>query len=253
MCYQRTLPKFYLHSECRQFNLGWKLSLVIKGFASSTLLDSYTSERLPVIASMLDKTTSLMAKTFTSSINDADSAFKRGHEMAQLGVNYRGSEVIVDDSPQAQDPNEAIDPYRSGEDGQVRAGDRAPDAPELLDVDGKTHFMFDLFKTTYHIILVFSSSPELIQKVFDAVRSRHSLFKKVVVLPKGTKLGQLGSWENVDYDVLEDSQGHAYVGYNIEGKGLPVIIIRPDGWIGATVANEEGVQRYLKLVFTADA
>jgi len=114
-------------------NLGWKLALVMKGLASPTLLDSYTAERLSVIASMLEKTKLLANHTFTSSgdMSKMEAAFTRGHELFQLGVNYRGSKVIVDESPQATE-DEVIDSYRSGEDGQVRAGDRAPDAPDLL-------------------------------------------------------------------------------------------------------------------------
>jgi len=230
-------------------NLGWKLALAFKGLASPQLLDSYTTERLPVIASMLEKTKLLATQTFGSSTDPSslDTALKRGHELLQLGVNYRGSKVIVDDSPQAI-TEEVIDPYRSGEDGQVRAGDRAPDAPDLFDSDGRKFCIYDLLKTTHHTLLLFSSDPNLIRNALDAVKDRGELIKKVVVLPKESKPDELGPVEDADH-ILGDSKGHAYEGYNVYGKALPIVIIRPDGWIGATVANEEGLQRYLKAVF----
>jgi len=230
-------------------NLGWKLALVTKGLASPTLLDSYTAERLPVIASMLEKTKLLANHTFSSSgdVSKMEAAFKRGHELFQLGVNYRGSKVIVDDSPQATE-DEVIDPYRSGEDGQVRAGDRAPDAPDLVDSEGHAFCIYDLFKTTHHTLLLFSSDLKLVQSALNVVKDKDTLFKKVVILPKGSKAEQYGLIDGVDH-VLEDSHGHAYEGYNISSKDLPVVVVRPDGWIGATVACEEGLQRYLRAVF----
>jgi 2-polyprenyl-6-methoxyphenol hydroxylase-like FAD-dependent oxidoreductase len=64
-----------------QFNLGWKLSLVLKGRSSPKLLDSYNAERLPVITEMLGRTTELLNKTTagTGAGKDADvSAWRRG-------------------------------------------------------------------------------------------------------------------------------------------------------------------------------
>jgi hypothetical protein len=232
-------------------NLGWKLAQVLKGLSPSTLLDTYNDERLPVIASMLEMTTTLLSKTFSNNTTDIEASVKRGGELFQLGVNYRGSKAIVDDSPQAKDPNEVVDPYRSGEDGQVRAGDRAPDAPELVDSQGISYHIFDLFKTIHHTLLIFSSSSSLIQNTLDVVQELappSAQFKNVVVLPKGTEFSEVGSVNGVDL-VLKDSGGHGYAGYNIESKQLPVVIVRPDGWIGATVADEMGAKTYIETVF----
>ncbi len=47
-------------------NLAWKLALVQKGLAPQSLvLESYTKERLPVIAAMVSKTTH-SSTTFTN-------------------------------------------------------------------------------------------------------------------------------------------------------------------------------------------
>lgn len=44
-------------------NLAWKLSLVLRGLASPTLLSTYNEERLPVITQMLHATTQLYTHT----------------------------------------------------------------------------------------------------------------------------------------------------------------------------------------------
>lgn len=236
-------------------NLGWKLALVLKSLASPTLLDSYNDERLPVIASMLNKTTLLHNKTFTPA-SDPTTAFRRGHELHQLGVNYRSSGILVDETSNPEGTQLTTDPYRDGEDGQVRAGDRAPDAPGLVDLrtKDKSRNVFDFFKTTHHTIFVFSPSQELSSKCFSNLDAffpseKRFLLQKVVVIPKGSsarfEAGGLGS----EVTVMEDAEGHAYAGYNIEAKDLPVVIVRPDGWIGATVRDERGVQEYLERIF----
>ncbi|KAF8868701.1 FAD binding domain-containing protein [Mucidula mucida] len=53
------------------FNLGWKLGLVHKGLAPPRLLDSYSLERAPVVAAMLDKTTELTKSAFALRPGDA--------------------------------------------------------------------------------------------------------------------------------------------------------------------------------------
>ncbi|KAJ7106977.1 FAD binding domain-containing protein, partial [Mycena epipterygia] len=70
-------------------NLGWKLALVANACAPSTLLDSYSAERLPVIAEMLQLTTALHEKTTAQldTSKDDDGAWKRGGALSMLGVN----------------------------------------------------------------------------------------------------------------------------------------------------------------------
>ncbi|KAJ3515495.1 hypothetical protein NLJ89_g1721 [Agrocybe chaxingu] len=54
------------------FNLGWKLALVAKQLAPPSLLDTYSEERLPVVAEMLNITTSLLKKTIKNFNDEAD-------------------------------------------------------------------------------------------------------------------------------------------------------------------------------------
>lgn len=68
-----------------QFNLGWKLALVLKGVSPLSLLDTYTEERLPVIAAMLQKSTLLLKRGMARSRGDG-SNWVRGKAIKQLGV-----------------------------------------------------------------------------------------------------------------------------------------------------------------------
>ncbi|KAF8996467.1 FAD-binding monooxygenase, partial [Hymenopellis radicata] len=96
-------------------NLGWKLALVAAHKASPALLDSYNDERLPVIATMLRLTTALLDRTIHPEEPGDLRGLTREFALRQFGVNYRKSPII-----------EAYDPYRSGDNGEARAGDRAP-------------------------------------------------------------------------------------------------------------------------------
>jgi len=51
------------------------------------------------------------------------------------------------------------------------------------------------------------------------VKDKGTLFKKVVILPKGSKAEQHPLLDGVDH-VLEDSHGNAYEGYNIYNKAI---------------------------------
>ncbi|EEB89480.1 hypothetical protein MPER_12415, partial [Moniliophthora perniciosa FA553] len=161
-------------------NLGWKLALVEKGLAPHSLLDTYTAERLPVIASMLGKTTELLNNTYKS--ETANSGLGRPFELRQFGTNYRGSSIVLDEKNVLS--TEGVDPYRSGLDGILRAGDRAPDAPQLMSiVDREDTSLFEIFKVSYHTILVFplkSSSNSFVEEVAVAATSYPEV-KTVVV------------------------------------------------------------------------
>jgi 2-polyprenyl-6-methoxyphenol hydroxylase-like FAD-dependent oxidoreductase len=105
------------------YNIGWKLGAVLNG-AKASLLDSYEEERLPIAASLLGISTRLHQQTFK------DREFRRGAEVLQLGLNYRGSSLSRQDDPPPT---------------PLQAGDRAPDAP-LLDRDGNPVRLFDIFR-----------------------------------------------------------------------------------------------------------
>ncbi|MEU4624384.1 FAD-dependent monooxygenase [Actinoplanes sp. NPDC023801] len=88
------------------YNLGWKLAT-----GSSTILDTYEEERLPVAAAVLGISTRLHRR---HADGEEDAMRRDDPVLRQLSLNYRGTTLAAEHRPQP---------------GAVRAGDRAPDAP----------------------------------------------------------------------------------------------------------------------------
>ncbi|KAJ3881576.1 FAD binding domain-containing protein [Lentinula edodes] len=217
------------------FNLAWKLALVQKRLAPHSLLDSYSHERLPVIASMLNKTTELLLKEFSA--KKRQDIF-RGYELRQLGINYRGTPLVSDEK--YTDKDESIDPYRSGDDSTVRAGDRAPDAPFLAQLDvsetASTVSLFDLLNTTQHSALLFpgSTGQNFVDEVLGTLREYPSnLLKSVLILPRNSSAPS----STMSVTTFVDTEGYAYSGYDVAHDTPTVFIVRPDGYIGALVTS----------------
>ncbi|HWD02682.1 MAG TPA: FAD-dependent monooxygenase [Amycolatopsis sp.] len=161
------------------YNLGWKLAS-----GSSELLDSYEPERRAVAARVLGVSTALLEK-YTDGDEDAH---HRGAETKQLDIGYRGG------------------PLAPPSDGPLRAGDRAPDAP-LIDGNGKTVRLFDLFRGPHATELVFGSG--VASGEFPAYR----------VLPAGSVLsGSVPSGGSSSSGLSVSSVGSSSVG-SLVGSG----------------------------------
>ncbi|KAK0239289.1 FAD binding domain-containing protein [Armillaria nabsnona] len=220
-------------------NLAWKLTLVDRGLAAPTLLDTYSQERIPVIAAMLDKTTDLHNKTFSGGAASSE-GWRRGPELYQFGVNYRGSPIVIDE----EGTPESVDPYRSGEGGPLRAGDRAPDAPGLVSSQGEKTSLFDIFHTSYHTVLIFAGADLEIKAILDLLKVYPAgAVKSVVILHQNAAPAVDGSPPDF---VLADGDGYARKHYN-DRDGI--VVVRPDGMIGALVGGVDGLKRYFKGIF----
>ncbi|KAJ7198915.1 FAD binding domain-containing protein [Mycena haematopus] len=230
------------------FNLAWKLALVVQNHAPLALLDSYNQERLPVIAEMLGKTTDLLDRTVgASSIAGDISHWDRGGPLLMLGINYRWSSFVVDEQDGVKMPNDPYGVHICG----LRAGDRAPDAPDLKGIHNQTSVrLFDIFGFSHHTILVLSDVPERRNLLLDQLlRYPQGSVRCAVILVSGAAACE-ASIQGPDSEnmILEDTKGHAYATYHFEGK-CDIVIVRPDGVIGAVVRSTEGVQRYFAQIF----
>ncbi|KAE9397955.1 hypothetical protein BT96DRAFT_976643 [Gymnopus androsaceus JB14] len=231
-------------------NLAWKLALVEKNLAPKSILESYTAERVPVIAAMLEKTTELFKKTFKPASHEVMAeGWKRGYELRMFGVNYRNSPIVVDERYQYTE-EDTVDPYRSGDDGTIRAGDRAPEAPQLAQLSpvAQTTTLFDIFNLTHHTVLIFAHPGEETEAIIH--RAHHKLPKELVkivlVLPQSSS-ASISSAADI---VAVDTEGFAYKHYKIEDDKLPTfVIVRPDGFIGGLVHGAEGLREYFNRVF----
>ena len=242
--------------------------MAIKGLATPALLDSFEVERMPVIADMLKITTDLfhhifntdtqrkieLAKEAEAGAEDAlsearERGWLRGGKLFQLDLNYRWSTVVLDE--RFENAESAKDAYGvPGHD--VRAGDRAPDAPALLAAppkgDGALTRLFDIFKPSTHTVLLFASG-NLEVKPFLAVLAAlpSDLFNVLAIVPAGIQVQ--GSLDGIDA-ILEDTEGFARDGYGLKDGSVPTaVLVRPDGMIGAFAVSGGGLEKYLSAVF----
>ncbi|EGN99583.1 hypothetical protein SERLA73DRAFT_72393 [Serpula lacrymans var. lacrymans S7.3] len=230
------------------FNLAWKISLVQKGLSPDSLLDSYTGERLPVIAEMINIATALFNKSTTANSSNAEEAFERNERLYMLGVNYRSSPIVLDEVVPPSDAR-PVDAYGLIRDGSLQAGDRAPDAPGLLDVKGAGNVrLFDIFRPHLHTVLVFTSDASKAARIISELRRyEQSVLRSVIVLPAGSSTQTDSAAADI---VLEDKEGYAYKHYLV-GDETRVVVVRPDGVAGAIVHGAEGMVRYFDKVFVS--
>jgi len=248
------------------FNLGWKLALVHRNLAPSSLLNTYSEERIPVIREMLDCTTKLLKRTFTDQSNDP---WNRTGRLLQLGINYRWSSLVLDERKQAEDDefsdfdfgdaNEEpemqptdVDAYGGRADGIIRAGDRAPDASGLVNISmlpksrALTQQMFSLFGPSHHTVLNFAPAHGQCPALFRTLKKCPlNTVRSALVVHRGHSVPAVCQGAHA---VFEDRDGHAYGGYGILDN-WGVVVVRPDGVIGAIVRGAEGLQRYFRGVF----
>ncbi|KAJ7452718.1 FAD binding domain-containing protein [Mycena galericulata] len=234
-------------------NLGWKLALVQKGLAPPELLDTYSEERIRVIAHMLNLTTELYNATFDQlhrkGIALDDASFSRGGDMRMLGINYRGSSIISEDAGGAAEG--ASNAYAKADGARVQAAYRAPDAPGLVRVGSGSASaptsLFTVFRASVHTVLLFGGDAAARAPVASILaRIPADLWNALLVLSKGQ---ETASDAEVFSSVLVDASGHAYGGYGV-GTELTIVVVRPDGVVGAVAADAAGVQRYFQKILS---
>ena len=216
--------------------------MVHKGLSPTTLLDSYTTERLPDIAEMLNVTTGMlynMRKAPTIA-----GAMEREKRLNMLGVNYRMSPIVLDEFTHA----EPVNAYRDLDEGELVAGDRAPDAPGLIvaanGVKTETRLL-DVFGATHHTVLVFTPDAWTTTGILEVLKGYpRDATRFIIVLPEGTEGTALGR-----VDVVVDQGGHAYRAYLAVKGEQRVVVVRPDGVAGAIVHGAEGLQAYFEKIF----
>jgi 2-polyprenyl-6-methoxyphenol hydroxylase-like FAD-dependent oxidoreductase len=201
------------------YNLGWKLALVLDG-APDTLLDTYEAERLPIAQRFLEATSAQYAAGRGPSGGEQAVTRLRNFvaDLSQLNITYRDSRL-------ARDLDEAT---------EIRAGDRAPDAPCIWAESGEPVRLFDLFRGTHFTLLAFSDRPApLLPDSINGFVRAYTITRPGNTLP-------------ADRHTLIDSDGHAYRAYGIGEAAL--ILVRPDGYIGLTVGclDQEPVLDYLR-------
>ncbi|EIW74448.1 hypothetical protein CONPUDRAFT_93942 [Coniophora puteana RWD-64-598 SS2] len=224
-------------------NIAWKLALVIKHLSPASLLDTYSAERVPVISEMLNLTTEI----FQRNVSGGKDQYERPDKVRMHGVNYRSSAIVLEERNSGLPETPAYGDAVEGEDKVLVAGDRAPDAPGLVDAEGTKHRLFDHFKMSHHTVLVFSPDADGAKPFLEAISSRtDGIVRPIVVLPQATCPSYTSESQAL---VLCDGAGHAYSGYQVKQGETYTVVVRPDGFIGAITSGIGGVQAYFSKVF----
>lgn len=200
-------------------NLGWKMAMVLKGQAKPELLETYTTERVPVIENVLSKTeglTSAIGKesvVFRSIFNhvapwivSTDLIQQNSTErMSQLVLNYRGSPLATSD----------------GHPGELRPGDRMPDlAVTVLNQEA-------LAEQASKAAMVFGLMDPL----------AFTLFYSNIADPAKTyaDIGHaIGKWHYLMHGHQVGPAGDVAGFEKLFGKGPGILLVRPDGYVAFT-------------------
>jgi 2-polyprenyl-6-methoxyphenol hydroxylase-like FAD-dependent oxidoreductase len=186
------------------FNLGWKLALVLKGYATPELLDTYEAERRPVAEQVIWAASSLHDIFMTHGKDIAQrtrTMFDPGY--TEKVVNYcSGVAYTYKDYLQK--------PVGLTELNGPAVGDRAPD----IDFeDGGT--LFDRLRHEYFTLLVMPGDRDL-SPLVERLRRRFSRVVAIETLPESKALSKR----------YGPSDGR-------------LILVRPDGYIGFKCSADE--------------
>lgn len=241
-------------------NLGWKLSLVLRGLAKPDLLHSYEAERLPNVQRLInyDKEisrlmTMQLPKGWTGD-PDADPNEILGVVMAEAATFSSGLGIYYE-------PDSYLNLMQSSGVSSVQPGQRAPD----VKLRKPATFEFTRLQTetpntaTFYVVLFagevartkialgsFTAAIEKLSWLSDS-DAPVSCFS-IIAGPGGPSayetLGGL-PFGRVFYD--EDCSAHLRYGVAAE-KGA-VVVLRPDGWVGTIVELGESAGEKLLRYF----
>lgn len=236
-------------------NLAWKLELVIKKVAKTTLLDTYQEERHPVgqdLLKLTDTVTKLITtrNPITQEIRNRLMPLLSGHEVVQnrlwktlsmLGINYRNSSLVgqhreglahaVTDAPAWLDFGHGPAP-----------GDRAPDGPVVIEDSQTNTRLFEVLKGGHHNILFFmglereADIQSVINETTAKLRDKYSeAFLRLHVIHASDSNDSSDSRDSRDrgsdlLSVLRDPD--SYLHHRFGAKHSCAYIIRPDGYVG---------------------
>jgi len=238
-------------------NLAWKLSAVVKGAASQDLLESYQSERLPVIRSIVKGTANaqqmivlrnplaIAARDLFAFILGRLRIFQKwlGRNFTATAFHYRHSAIIEESISFAQLLRRHLmtsRPLAAG--AKIRVGDWAPDVVNLITPDGSKTSLHSLLQNDLRCVALItpglsSSEGDLHQlKTLkkELLRDFPALLDPVLITPYPSP------------ETLYDEQGTFHATYGAKGKSL--FLIRPDGFLGfiCQPVTGENLRTYLR-------
>lgn len=226
-------------------NLGWKLAYVTQGYAARPLLDTYETDRLPVIRTVLRGTEGLtdlvasanpLVRAIFNHVTPLIAGTDFGQENAaaafsQLAINYHGSPLSADNS------------LRRG----IRAGDRLPDVPVKVVAsssstrdlrDGQTARLLDVLDPSRFTLLYATGAASRAH-----LGRLEDLFRGWSGHPSQIQFLQITEPQNGDREPYVQT-------FHESGQPL-VYLIRPDGYVayrgheGASDLLDAYIKRWL--------
>ncbi|HYB36562.1 MAG TPA: FAD-dependent monooxygenase [Mycobacterium sp.] len=217
------------------FNLGWKLASVVQNHARPELLDTYQTERAPVVHRLVRGTRAftrlvlfgspLATAARRSIVPRVMSSPGRQRTLAralsQIDVSYRSRTL-------------------GSKQGRLGVGDRAPNAQLRNRCTGTEETLFDVFDHDHHTLMILGSgqpnSPAAVADYTGQVRVAHIVHDH----------------ESTPADaetVLDDPEGQVAERYSLSAGGYA--LIRPDGYVGAlgNARDATDLHRYLQRIF----
>lgn len=207
-----------------------------------------------MIAQMLNKTTELLKYNLGTVAQPTEAEIRK--DMNQLGVNYRGSSLLYYKPLDGDAVFVKRTGYNRASEIDALPGDRAPDAPELVGIgeNNVNTSLFDIFLPGRHTVLVFAESDTTIaslEPIAKALRSQPAnTVQGLLLISKQIQNSVSASARSFDFALI-DGDGHAFRGYRVQGQPevAPVVIVRPDGVIGARFRGSEGIEHYFHGIF----
>lgn len=227
-------------NACMQdaFNLGWKLSLLIRGEAQESILDTYPAERRPIAEQVTQGADRMHQILFNASIpvnerfeltqdpNWHDEAILR---ISALSHNYRGVDGVAADLVLAAN--------------DVRPGDRAPDC--VFSETAPKRRLYDVLRHTEFTLLVLVGTSRQARDdagaLGSAIAKRFGKRVKTVAVAADAVQG-------FDYDhTILDPAGQLRKAYGGAAEDQ-LILVRPDLYVGfrGALGSKESLGAYLE-------
>ena len=113
----------------------------------------------------------------------------------------------------------------------------------LVNADGTESALFDLFKPTHHTVLVFAPRGGA-AKIIQAIQAYPAGTVQTVVLGKDAVPQTVDGAKS-----YYDKEGHAHRAYQVDGDTETIVVVRPDGYVGAVVYDLTGLKTYFSRIF----
>ena len=231
------------------YNLAWKLALVCRGMARPELLDSYNTERYPLIKTQVKTTDAgfkmmLLRHPVSRKIRDRLMSLllelepiqqRMDKRLAMLTINYRNSSIVDEyrELPLPLDsPVKKITKFNQWRDfGEApHAGDRAPNV--TFSSHGSSKRLFEITQGTFHKLLMFVGNYKELDFERD-FQQRYSLLEQKygnAIEPVLIHMNELPFDVERQISVVPDDNGELHQRYGAHSHCI--YLIRPDGYIG---------------------